>query len=1046
MSTNTNKRKKLVLIDGHAIIHRAFHAVPDDLSTSTGEPVNATFGFTSMLMKALLEERPDYIAVTFDRPTPTFRHERYEQYKAHRPTLPDNIRPQFGRIREVVRAFGIQIYEKDGYEADDILGTLSVQATQQGVDTVIYTGDMDTLQLVNEHVRVKVAKRGITEVTEYDEAEIEARYGFPPDKLPDFKGLVGDKSDNIPGVPGIGEKTASRLLAEYGDLEGVLAHAGDLKPREQKLLQENAEQARESKFLATIVRDAPVQLDLEACRLTHVNGDTVVALFRQLEFRSQVERAFALFRQLGINVVTNETAPEKESEEAEPAAPATEEMAAEEETLRFAPPVGMVPIVTPPPPPDDTGRVNPLPWEPQAQGSAAVGKGAHSAVAEKASGESDVDAPATEEPTQLSLFETAEPHTGVVHRLHLPGPASMSAPLYLEDETNAGTNTMIIDSEEALRVLVRSLSSAGGFAFDTETTSEDPLHAELVGISCSMAAGEAYYIPVGHIEGVDGQEPGPQLPLPYVLEKLRPVLEDRTIRKYMHNAKYDMAVLERYGITLRGLGFDTMLGAYLIEPGRRGLGLKEQVFQRLGPVMTPISELIGSGSKMISMARVPVRKAADYAGADADMTLRLIAPIMAELRQNNLLDLYNRIELPLIPVLMQMEAYGVALDADFLRTFGEQLDEQLHRLEHAIYDSVGGIRFNINSTKQLGDILFTQLKLPAGRKTKTGYSVNADVIESLQGKHPIIDHLLAYRQLSKLKSTYVDGLLALMDTSTGRIHTSFNQTVASSGRLSSSNPNLQNIPVRTELGRQIRRAFIADPSYTLLTADYSQIELRILAHITGEARLVEAFSKDEDIHTITASSLFNVPVEQVTRDQRRLAKTVVYAVLYGQSAFGLSQVTGMSNADAASFIKRYHETFPLVKVYVDKTLHQARTQGYTNTYYGRKRFFPEMRSLSHNERQALEREAINMPIQGTNADLIKMAMIRIDHALRQQRMKTRMILQVHDELVFEVPVEELERARRLIKREMEGVEKLRVPIKVEMKVGRNWYAAEPMES
>jgi DNA polymerase-1 len=1047
MSTIKNKRKKLVLVDGHAIIHRAFHAVPDDLSTSTGEPVNATFGFTSMLMKALLEERPDYIAVTFDRPTPTFRHEQYAQYKAHRPTLPDNIRPQFGRIREVVRAFGIQIYEKDGYEADDILGTLSVQATQQGADTVIYTGDMDTLQLVNEHVLVKVAKRGITEVTEYDEAEIEARYGFPPDRLPDFKGLVGDKSDNIPGVPGIGEKTASRLLAEYGDLEGVLAHANELKSREQKLLQEGAEQARQSKYLATIVRDAPVQLDLEACRLTHVNGDTVLTLFRQLEFRSQVERVLSLFRQLGISVISDEAAPEKEkekeSEEPEQAVPTVIETA-EEETLRFAPPVGMVPIVTPPLPPDDNGRVNPLQREP-VMGEPA-GKARRSGAAAADAGELTKGEQASEGATQLSLFEAAEPRTEVVHRLHLPGPTTMNAPLFLEDETTAGTNTMIIDSEEALRVLVRSLADAGGFAFDTETTSEDPLHAELVGISCSMAAGEAYYIPVGHIEGVDGQEPGPQLPLRYVLEKLRPVLEDRTIRKYMHNAKYDMAVLECYGITLRGLGFDTMLGAYLVEPGRRGLGLKDQVFQRLGPVMTPISELIGSGSKMISMARVPIRKAADYAGADADMTLRLIAPVLAELRQNNLMDLYDRIELPLIPVLMQMETHGVALDADFLRGFGEQLDEQLHRLEQAIYDSVDGIRFNINSTKQLGEVLFTQLKLPAGRKTKTGYSVDADVIESLRGKHPIIDHLLAYRQLSKLKSTYVDGLLALMDTSTGRIHTSFNQTVASSGRLSSSNPNLQNIPVRTELGRQIRRAFIADPSYTLLTADYSQIELRILAHITGEARLVEAFSKDEDIHTITASSLFNVPVEQVTRDQRRVAKTVVYAVLYGQSAFGLSQVTGMSNTDAASFIKRYHETFPLVKVYVDKTLHQARTQGYTNTYYGRKRFFPEMRSLSYNERQALEREAINMPIQGTNADLIKVAMLRIDHALRQQRMKTRMILQVHDELVFEVPVEELERARRLIKREMEGVEKLRVPIKVEMKVGRNWYTAEPMES
>ncbi len=460
--------------------------------------------------------------------------------------------------------------------------------------------------------------------------------------------------------------------------------------------------------------------------------------------------------------------------------------------------------------------------------------------------------------------------------------------------------------------------------------------------------------------------------------------------------------------------------------------------------MTPITDLIGTGSKMISIAQAPIRKTADYAGADADMTLRLVKPIAADLQRHSLTVLYNNIELPLIPVLMQMERYGIALDADFLRDLAVSLDEQLRTLEQSIYDSVGH-SFNINSPKQLGDILFTELKLPSGKKNKTGYSVNVDVIESLQGKHPMIDHLLEYRQLNKLKSTYVDGLLALMDPVTGRVYTSFNQTIASSGRLSSSNPNLQNIPVRTEVGRQIRRAFIADPSYTLLTADYSQFELRILAHITHEPRLVEAFSNDEDIHTITAATLFNVPVEQVTKDQRRLAKTVVYAVLYGQSAFGLSQVTGMNNTESASFIRRYHEIFPNIKGYVDGTLNQARKQGYVNTLYGRKRFFPDMHALSHIERQALEREAVNMPIQGTNADLIKIAMINLHHDLKEKRMKTRMILQVHDELVFEVPVEELERAKVLIKDRMEGVEKLDVPIKVEMKIGKNWYEAEPME-
>ncbi|MGZ3617201.1 MAG: DNA polymerase I, partial [Ktedonobacteraceae bacterium] len=539
---------------------------------------------------------------------------------------------------------------------------------------------------------------------------------------------------------------------------------------------------------------------------------------------------------------------------------------------------------------------------------------------------------------------------------------------------------------------------------------------------------------------------GTQLPLTFVLEKLRSVLEDASIHKYIHNAKYDMLLLllSNPSIAVRGLAFDTMLGAYLTDPGRRGLGLKDQVFQRLGHVMTPISQLIGTGSKAISMAQVPTRRVADYAGADADMTLRLVEPIMEELRRHSLLDLLHNIELPLLPVLMQMEIYGVALDGEFLRNLNEQLSEQISVLETEIYDSVGH-RFNINSTKQLGDILFGELKLPSGKKTKTGFSVSADVIEGLRGQHPIVDYLLEYRQLAKLKSTYVDGLLAQMDQTTGRVHTSFSQTTASSGRLSSSNPNLQNIPVRTEVGRQIRRAFIADPSYVLLTADYSQFELRILAHITHEPRLVDAFSNNEDIHTITAASLFEVPVSEVTKDQRRLAKTVVYAILYGQSAFGLAQITGMSNIQASDFIKRYHETFPHIKEYVDSTLNQARKQGYVNTLFGRKRFFPDMHGLSHNERQALEREAINMPIQGGNADLIKIAMIRIQHAIEEMHLKTRMILQVHDELVFEVPVEELKRVKNLVKSMMEDVVKLDVPIKVEMKVGKNWYEAETMD-
>ena len=1045
--TINTKRKKLVLIDGHAIIHRAFHAVPETLTNSKGEHVNATFGFTSMLMKALLEEKPDYIAMTFDRPSPTFRHEQFTEYKAHRPTLPDNMRPQFKRIHEVVEAFGIPIYEKDGFEADDVLGTLSVQANQQGVETIIYTGDMDTLQLVNNHVMVKVAKRGISEITEYDEEGVKARYGFEPEKLPDFKGLVGDKSDNIPGVPGIGEKTAGKLIADYGSLEDIFAHIDELKPKEQKLLREYSEQARQCKFLATIVLDVPVQLDLESCRPEHMNRDKVLAIFRELEFRTMVEKVLSLFHQLGVPSAGEDNdvsdGYEKERGYKEVVREKAEPIPAQEEDLLLAPPVGIVPILTPPSPPTANTEV--------IQANAPVKVEVDNANTGKEKGKDGVGGSTTSnDPEQLNLFGLDEPTQEVVRKLRLPSLGGtpgepQGTPIHIADETAAkATSTMVVDSEDSLQVLIKSMYDAGAFALDTETTSDDPWHADLVGISCSMAAGEAYYIPVGHTQTIEDQAPGTQLPKAYVLEKLRRVLEDSTLQKYLHNAKYDMLILARNGITLRGLTFDTMVGAYLTDPGRRGLGLKDQAFQRLGIVMTPISQLIGTGSKMISMAQVPIRLAADYAGADADMTLRLVEPIKNELRRHSLLSLFNNIEMPLLPVLLKMEMYGVALDAAFLAELERTLTKQISVLEHEIYDTVGH-HFNINSTKQLGEILFSELKLPSGKKTKTGFSVSVDVIEGLRGKHPMVDHLLEYRQLTKLKSTYVDGLLALMEPVTGRVHTSFNQTVASSGRLSSSNPNLQNIPVRTEVGRQIRRAFIADPSFVLLTADYSQFELRILAHITHEPRLVEAFSKDEDIHTITAASLFNIPAEAVTKDQRRLAKTVVYAVLYGQSAFGLAQITGMSNSEATDFIKRYHETFPNIKSYVDSTLNQARIQGYVNTLFGRKRFFPEMQTLPFNERQALEREAINMPIQGGNADLIKIAMIRIQHALDEKKLKTRMIIQVHDELVFEVAVEELERVKRLIKTMMEGVAALDVPIKVEMKVGRNWYEAEPME-
>jgi DNA polymerase-1 len=966
----------LVLIDGHALFHRSFHAFPEEMSTVAGEPTNAVFGFTRMLLDVLRLIKPEYLAVTFDRPTPTFRHELFEPYKAHRPSLPESMRTQFPRVREVVAAFNIPIYERDGFEADDLLGTLSLQAERQGMQTVIATGDLDTLQLVDDWVRVTFARsprRG--EFEYFDRPAVVARYGFEPAQLVDYKALVGDPSDNIPGVPGIGQKTATRLIQEYGSLEEILEHAEEQPPRVRTALLEHAAQARQCKVLATIVRDAPVQLDTDAMRALNYDPDRVLSLFRELEFHSLVDRL------------------PRRADEPEPPS--------------------------------------------SAAASAAVAPEAGAPNGYEAAGNGQGDAS-----VQLSLFDEAEMQTIAEQGRALPLPL---APLAQRPPVVAttGTNTLVIDTPEALDVLAGAMAAAPMVAFDLETDSTDEMHANIVGLSFAMGPGEAYYVPVGHLATPDGQAPERQLPLERVLTRLGPILTDPAVSKVGHNAKYDMMVLARHGVWVEGLRFDTMVGAYLLNPGRRNLGLKEQAFECLGVVMTPITDLIGTGRQQITMARVPVRAAAEYAGADADVTLRLLHFIEPQLRERHLDRLMRDVEVPLIPVLAQMELTGILVDREFLKRMGRELDDQLRALERRIYESVGH-EFNINSTKQLAELLFIELKLPRGRKTKTGYSVEAEVLEGLRGQHEAVDLILEYRQLGKLKSTYVDGLLELINPNDQRVHTSFNQTIASTGRLSSSNPNLQNIPVRTEVGKRIRRAFLADRDAYLLTADYSQIELRILAHITHEPALLEAFAHDEDIHAATAAQLFKVPLEQVTPDQRRLAKTVNFAVLYGQSAFGLARVTGMATGEAAEFIRNYEATFPRVREYVQMTLHQARTHGYVQTLIGRRRYLPDMGSLPVVQRQAAEREAINMPIQGTNADMIKIAMVHLQRELIARGLSARMILQVHDELVLEVPDAEVPVVSGLVRECMVGAMQLSVPVKVEMKLGRNWYDVQPL--
>jgi DNA polymerase-1 len=974
-----NGMPALVLIDGHALYHRSFHAFPEEIATSRGEPTNAVFGFTRMLLDVLRMIRPEYLVVTFDRPTPTFRHISYAPYKAHRPPLPEGLRAQFPRVREVIRAFNIPIYEQDGFEADDLLGTLSLQAARHEVHSIIATGDLDTLQLVDDWVRVTFARsprRG--EFDYFDREAVIARYGFEPPRLVDFKALVGDTSDNIPGVPGVGAKTATKLIEQYGTLEAILAHVDELAPRLKVTLTENADLARECKYLATIVRDAPVTLDLEGARSLHYNPDEVLRLFRELEFHTLVDRL---------------------------------PRAATAATSALT--TGTAPLETP-------GESN-------------------------TRGEAEPEEEQSADDQQLSLFSREELQALAEQDTNVPQPSLFGRvePTVFSVNPQGGTNTLVVDKQETLAVLVRSLQTATTFSFDLETDSVDEMSAQIVGISCSMGAGEAYYIPVGHSRTPDGAPPDPQLPLTSVIEALRPVLSDARIGKVGHNAKYDMMVLERHGIQVKGLRFDTMVGAYLLNPGRRNLGLKELAFEQLGVIMSPISDLIGSGKRQLTMAQVPIRPAAEYAGADADMTLRLMDRIEPFLREQGLSSLMSEVEVPLIPVLASMELAGIQVDGDFLKRMGRDLDEQLAALEKDIYDSVGH-QFNISSPKQLGDVLFTELKLPHGRKTKTGYSVDAEVLEGLSGKHSAVDTLLEYRQLNKLKTQYVDGLLDLINPSDGHVHTSFNQTIAATGRLSSSNPNLQNIPVRTEVGRRIRRAFLADAGYFLLMADYSQIELRILAHMTGEPELVAAFAEDQDIHAATAARLFNIALKDVTPEQRRLAKTVNFGVLYGQSAFGLANTAGISNSEAVAFIRNYESSFPRVRDYIETTLHQARTLGYVQTLLGRKRYIQDMAQLPVAARQAAEREAINMPIQGTNADMIKIAMIRLHKQLAAVESRAKLILQVHDELVLEVPEASVEPVSELVRDAMVNALPLNVPIKVEMKIGRNWYEVEPL--
>ena len=906
------KKPRLVLFDGNALVHRAFHALPLLTVSKTGETVSAVYGFALMLLKVINELKPTHYAIAFDVKAPTFRHQLFDQYKAQRPPTPDELVNQLGRVRELVEAFHIPVFELEGYEADDVLGALSRQASEHGIDTIIVTGDADTMQLVSPGVNVLYPKpRGrFSDTMLYDEAAVSEKYGVKPEQIADLKGLAGDPSDNIPGVPGIGEKTAAKLLQQFGTIEEIYAHIDEVTPSKlQALLRQNEALARQSKELTTIVTRIPVSLDLDNCRISQYDRRQVTELFRELEF-------FSLLPKL----------------------PETEEVA-----------------------PEITTRVK-------------------------------VE----------------------------PPPQAYS----------------IINTTSALDEFLSRLSAAKSFAFDLETTSLNSMLAQLVGISLSPTPGEAYYIPVGHV----GWGQVEQLPLEQVIDRLRPLLEDAALAKVAHNGKYDMTVLAEYGITVSNLTFDTMLAAYLL--GEKTLGLKALAFSKLGIEMTPIGALIGSGAKQLSMSQVGVEQAADYACADADMTLRLAELLSAELRQQGLWQLFSEVEMPLVPVLTRMERNGVALNTELLRQMSHRLGEQLLKLEAEIYNSVGH-RFNINSPQEISSVLFQELGLPSARKTKSGFfSTEASILEGLRGAHPLVDNLLQYRHLAKLKSTYIDALPSLINPKTGRVHTSFNQTRTATGRLSSSDPNLQNIAVRDELGKEIRKSFIAPPGSCLVAGDYSQIDLRALAHLSQDPGLLGAFHRDEDIHAATATQLFGVDASQVTPDMRRLAKTVNFGVIYGMSDYGLEQATELSREEAAQFITTYFAKYPRVRQYLESTKEQAREKGYVQTLLGRRRFIPEVNSSNRQAREAAERMAINMPVQGTSADIIKVAMINLDREIDKRQLKSKMLLQVHDELVFEVPEDELGEIKKLVPQVMSSALELSVPVKVDIKTGNNWGEME----
>ncbi|MBN1283729.1 MAG: DNA polymerase I [Proteobacteria bacterium] len=902
-------KKRLYLIDGANLLFRAFYAIRH-LSNSKGQPTNALYGFANMLLKLMREQSPDYAAVCLDTAEPTFRDEIYGEYKANREEPPDELASQFPYVEPLVEALSMPIVKRPGFEADDLMGTLARRFAADGLEVVLVSGDKDLMQLVGPNVCMFDGMKGLW----VREAEVKERFGVPPEGVADVLALCGDATDNVPGVKGVGPKTASRLVAEYGSVEGVIDNAGRIEGKVGRAIADHAEDARLSKRLVTIDINVELKEQLKDLEVLSPDREKVQTLFKELEFTT----------------LLNQLAPQ----------------------------------------------------------------------------------------SALS-FE----------------------------------GYRLVTEEKTLNELIKLIKNKGILSIDLETDSLDPMRANIAGFALAWGLGEAAYIPIGHVtrgggakagrsgdlfaEGV-GLAPG-QLPEAKVRRAIEKILSDGSIRKVGQNLNYDLTILRSHGYEVRGVELDTMLASYLIDPAQ-GHGLDALASRYLDHTTIKYGDVTGKGAKQILFTEVPPEEARDYACEDADVALRLAGIFRSRIGEEGLSELFYDVEMPLLDVLVDMQIAGMRLDEPKLSLLGREFEVELDGLEGKIH-ALAGEEFNINSPRQLGRILFEKLRLPGGKRTKTGFSTGQQVLEELASRHELPALILRWRQLGKLKSTYIDSLKGLINPVTGRVHTTFNQATAATGRLSSSDPNLQNIPARTDEGRRIREAFVADPGFVLISADYSQIELRVLAHLSREGELIGAFERGEDVHALTASGIFGVPRERVTREQRAVGKTVNFATIYGQTSYGLAAQLGISQGEAADYIDDYFAKYPRVAAYRDEVLERARKEGMVGTLFGRRRYFPDIGSENGMLRQIAERMAFNTVFQGSAADIIKIAMIDVHSGLAEVSGRSRLLLQVHDELVIEAPEGEAEKVCEFVKRTMERAVELSVPLVVDTGRGANWAVA-----